>query len=187
MNIKQTLTLHDEIPAFHAGYLLITLVFAALLNVGAIALLIAAHMGLDLVKYHEIHHQSWKKTWIHTLRESLLDVFMLAVALCFGLYLHHSAGVLAFSGVVRMEEVLLRGAGMVIPRMEVMWNALWIFSNVRQHVLSLRPYEGPWRNREVCYLVGLILSVALLLASPLFIDHSTLLTLLREQLVPWKI
>ena len=46
---------HDELPAFHAAYLVLTFLTAALFNFGVFALLIAAHMMLDFVKYREVH------------------------------------------------------------------------------------------------------------------------------------
>ena len=41
---------HDELPAFHAAYLVITVLCAALLSLGAFAALIVAHIALDYVK-----------------------------------------------------------------------------------------------------------------------------------------
>ena len=46
---------HDDIPAFHAAYLVGTFLAAAIFNLGFFLLLIIGHMCLDVVKYRDFH------------------------------------------------------------------------------------------------------------------------------------
>ena len=61
VNLRRILHSHDEYPAFHAGYLVLTFLIAALFNLGMFALLISAHMMLDYIKYTELHQYGHRK------------------------------------------------------------------------------------------------------------------------------
>ena len=179
---------HDSMPAFHAGYLVVTVLIAALLNVGAFALLIAAHAVLDLVKYHEVHRRSWQRTLLSTLRENLLDVFLLSGALLLAVYLHHGEGeIIAISGIVRAETSFLRGILLLIPRVEVLWNCLWIFANFRQHLFQSAEVTGLWRTRELMFGLGTVISLSLIAVAPVVFDSTSVVRILADQLVPWRI
>ena len=70
---------HDDIPAFHAGYLLLTFLAAALFNLGICAIFVCGHMSLDLYKYRDVHHYTWMQTVRATMLESLVDLMLLAL------------------------------------------------------------------------------------------------------------
>lgn len=178
---------HDSLPAFHAAYLVLTLLAAALLNVGAFVILIVAHAGLDLVKYHEVHGRAWPRTLQSTLRESLLDIFLLSGALVLAVYLHHGTGIVAVSGIVRAETSLLRGLLLLLPRLGVLWNTLWVFTNVRYHLLRSPEASGPWTVREQLTLAGAACALLLLAASPSLFGAQNVLQTLTGQLVPWRV
>lgn len=178
---------HDDVPAFHAAYLVLTLLAAALLNVGAFVLLIVAHAGLDLVKYREVHGRAWPRTLASTLRESLLDLFLLSGALVLAVYLHHGTGIIAVSGIVRAETSLLRGLLHLLPRVGVLWNTLWIFTNIRHHLLRSPEATGPWKVREQLYLLGALGALLLLALAPSLFGAENVMTILTGQLVPWDV
>ena len=178
---------HDGIPAFHAAAILLTVIAAALLNTGAFALLIAAHASLDIVKYRDVHRMRWGATLTATFRESLLDLFFLSLALCFALSLHHGQSVFVLSGVVRMEEILLRVLGIGVARLQVLLNGLWVFSNIRQHMTDVRYGTGPWRPLERVLLLGLAGALVFIAAMPLTLASGAFTRVLLEQLVPWRI
>src|SRR3990167_7218691 len=94
-NLSRILHQHDEYPAFHAGYLVLTFLIAALFNLGMFALLIFAHMMLDYIKYTEFHQYGHRKALRAMISESAVDVVLLLVGLVFVVYLHHSAGLIA--------------------------------------------------------------------------------------------
>ena len=178
---------HDDIPAFHAVVIAVTVIAAALFNIGAFLLLIVAHATLDIVKYREVHGMGWRKTLFATFREGLLDLFFLTLALAFALNLHHGERVFALSTAMRVEEVLLRFCGMGLARLEVMVHGIWVFSNVRQHILDLRTGTGRWKLRETVMLLGLIASVAFVASAPLFMEASAVAKVFSQQLIPWRL
>lgn len=178
---------HDDFPAFHVLSIALTLLAAAMLNIGAFIVIIAAHAALDIVKYRELHTFSWAKTLEATLRESLLDIFFLSLALCFTLYLHHGQSVFALSGLVRFEEVFLRLFGIGLARLEVLLHGIWVFSDVRQHVRDVRDATGPWRCTEIVCLCACAASLMFIIVSPLLMGPGEAAKVLGEQLVPWRI
>lgn len=186
-SVRRFACAHDDVPAFHAVSIVLTLLAAALLNVGAFVVLIAAHAGLDLVKYRDVHNMGWGRTLFATFRESLLDLLFLAVALCFSLYLHHGQSVFALSGILRAEEILIRLFGIGLMRLEVLLHGMWVFSNVRQHALDIRAATGSWKRRETLWLCGLILATGFIVSAPFFMGPETVSDVLYEQLVPWRI
>ncbi|MSR86945.1 hypothetical protein EXS70_02110 [Candidatus Peribacteria bacterium] len=178
---------HDDLPAFHAGYIALTLIAAALFNVGLFALLTAAHAGLDIVKYREIHHRSWKRTLLSTFREGLFDILMLTVGLTLSVYLHHdAAGIVALSGMLRIEVSVLRGLILLVPRVEILWHLLGVFVNVKLHLLQSSEACGPWRRIERVNLAGVLLALTLLTLAPILLDPSTVGSVLVDELVPWR-
>lgn len=184
--IRRFADCHDDVPAFHAAVIAITVIAAALFNIGAFLLLIVAHAVLDIVKYRDVHRFRWGRTMMATFREGLLDMFFLALALSFALYLHHGQSIFAISGLVRIEQVFLRFVGMGFARLEVLIHGIWVFSNLRQHMLDLRVGNGPWKRREIFFLFGLIASLAFIACSPFFMDPHAVQAVLADELLPWR-
>lgn len=181
---------HDDLPAFHAGYLVLTVVTAAMLNLGFFVLLIAAHMALDLVKYRELHHLSWARTAEGTLRESLLDCALLAGALACTVYLHHTIGIVAVSGVVRADLTLVRLAGTLLPKISIMERfaamLLHMGTHLRTVVARLGEALSPGEKLELFLLLAFLV---LLLSAPLVLHISTAeyMRHLAVELIPWRI
>lgn len=182
---------HDNLPAFHAGYLVLTLLVAMLLNMGAFGLLILAHMSLDVVKYREVHGYSWKKVLEGTVRESLLDVTLLFVGITFAIYLHHSVvGMASLSGFMRAEVTMVRGVGMLIPKIEILHKFLKIIAHVEQYLAHVHPniHKG-WNSLERLCFVFLAVTVGLLIIAPwiLNLHWGMLQGILLEELIPWRV
>ncbi|ALM09861.1 MAG TPA: hypothetical protein DEB30_01930 [Candidatus Peribacter riflensis] len=181
---------HDDLPAFHAGYLVLTVVFAALLNLGAFALLIAVHVALDLVKYREVHSLSWARTLEGTFRESLLDLLLLSVALTFSVYLHHTIGIVAASGIVRADLTLARFAGVFLPKFEILHRFLVVLLRIGEHLRTIHIRIGQGFSAAEKLQIFLIVStLILLLAAPTILLVSTgdlVLTVVRE-MIPWRL
>ena len=181
---------HDEMPAFHAGYLVVTFLLAALLNLGAFALLIAAHMSLDYVKYSEVHGFSLKKTFQGIFFESLIDLMLLSIALVFGVYLHHYAGLIVFSGLLRAEQTIFRALGTVIPKLEILHHVYVDFTDVKIHMARVpEELKKGWTVTDKVCLTLIILSISLVLMAPMVLDLTSeiYLKILEDQLVPWNI
>lgn len=181
---------HDDLPAFHAGYLVLTVVIAAMLNLGVFVFLIAAHMALDLVKYRELHHLSWARTVEGTLRESLLDCALLAGALACAVYLHHTIGIVAVSGIVRADLTLVRLAGTLLPKVEILERFAAVFLRMGTHLRTvvarlgeaLSPGEKMELFLALAFLVLLFLAPMVLHITPTeYVGH------LAVELIPWRI
>jgi hypothetical protein len=159
---------HDDIPAFHAGYLLCTLLIAALLNIGMFAVLILLHCLLDIIKYRDHHGLSWRKTFEGMARENLVDVTLLCTALAFAMYFHHSAGFLAGAGgVLRAEMSIVRGFFLLIPKFTILHNVLCVLANIQHYYATINPRLGAaLQPVERCYLLCLGVTIMLLAFAP---------------------
>lgn len=180
---------HDELPAFHAAYMVLVLMAAALLNSGVFALLIAAHMSLDVVKYHDVHGFSWPATFRASFRESLTDLALLGFAIVAGVYLHHGSSIAAAGGVYRAEIVIMRALAIVIPRMEILCHVLHVFSGITAHMRAIgKKARLPFKRWERWVFAALGLELALVAMGPwlLHMDLPHYVEMLADNLVPWR-
>lgn len=181
---------HDHSPAFHATYLVVTILIAAMLNLGAFVLLIAAHMTLDVVKYREIHGMRWKLVWRGVVRESLIDLVLLAVGFTSVVYLHHNVGIMAASGLLRSEVTILKGLILVTTKSRILFDVLCVLNALPQHMQTIAVHpKKPWSALE-CFLFGVLGACAVLLfVLPVLLGlpFELLQRALEGQLVPWHI
>jgi len=181
---------HDDLPAFHAGYLVLTLLAAALFNMGAFALLIVAHMTLDYVKYRELHGMSFRSTWEGILRESLVDITLLSVGLVFAVYFHHTGGIAGLSGLMRAEFTIIRALGTVIPKMKILQDFLKVVSHLHHYMAHIHPHfrDAYTAVERACFFFLGIALTLLVLASPILdISMTDYQQVLMEELIPWNL
>lgn len=181
---------HDDIPAFHAGYMVLALLSAGLFNLGAFGLIIVAHMSMDVVKYREYHGYSWKSTWEGVMRESLADVTLLVVGLVFAVYLHHSVGVATVSGLMRAELGIIRTIAMFVPKIKILHHFLKVVAHLRHYMDSIHPRmdEGLSGLDHLCfYFIGMSLFLLLFAAPIMDIEWSLVQMILLEELIPWRL
>jgi hypothetical protein len=179
---------HDELPAFQAGYLVITVIVAAMFNIGAFALLIAAHTALDVVKYREFHGSSWRKTMEGLYRENSIDVLLLLIAMVFSVYLHHTMGLAAVSGVMRGDLVIVRMIGILIPKVEILHDFLNVMAHLGAHLRGAHLRIGlGWSPLDRLCMFLLLSAVILLGMAPsiLSIDPAEYLQYLSHEMIPW--
>lgn len=181
---------HDDLPAFHAAYLVLTMLAAAMFNMGVFALLIVAHMSLDLVKYRELHGMPWRSTVEGIMRESLIDITLLLVGLVFGVYLHHSVGIAGLSGLLRAEVTIIRALGTMIPKMTILHDFLKVISHLNHYMRHVHPHfrDGYTGVERACFFFLGIAFTMLIFAIPIL--NLTVLeyqNILADQLVPWNI
>ena len=181
---------HDDLPAFHAAYLVLTMLAAAMFNMGVFGLLIIAHMSLDLVKYREFHGMSWRATFEGILRESLIDITLLFVGLVFGIYLHHSVGIAGLSGLMRAEVTIIRALGTMIPKMKILHNFLKVMSHLHHYMRHVHPhfrdsYSGV--ERACFFFLGITITLLLLAVPILDLTMLEYQNILADQLIPWNI
>ncbi len=181
---------HDVLPAFHAAFFAVAVLSAALLNLGAFALLVIAHMSLDIVKYRERHGFSWHATLEGVFRESLTDVTLLLVGLVFSVYLHHTIGITSIAGLMRAELSLFRMVAVFIPKIGILHHFLKIVSHLHHYLDHLHPrhLQGLSRWDSVCMaFIGVSIALILFAAPLMGVDIATVAGVLLSELIPWRI
>lgn len=179
---------HDDLPAFHAAYLVLTLLSAALFSLGVFALLIVAHMSLDFVKYREVHKFTLKGTVEGIVRESLVDVVLLFVGLTFAVYFHHTMLIAGVSGLIRAEMTILSAFGMLIPKFTILHHIVEVTVHVGHYIRHPHPRIGKgWSWGEKALFITCIGSVLLLLvAGPATgAGHAHVISIMVEELAGW--
>ena len=187
VHFRQFAHYHDDIPAFHAVYLVLTLAAAAFFNLGTFALLIAIHMVLDVVKYREHLGYSWELTFEGTVRESLVDVTLLLVGLVFAVYLHHSVAFVGLSGALRAELTLIRLFGTLLPKMKIVHNFLKVIAHIRHYLDHAHPHlRTGWSSIDKFCFGSIAVCVMLLFMSPMMlnVDPEQISSIFREEIVP---
>ena len=190
-NLRHFAHTHDDLPAFHAAYLVLTFLIAAMFNMGAFGLLIIAHISLDIVKYREVHRYSWRMVMEGVLRESLFDLVLFFLGFTFAVYLHHSlSGIATLSGYARAEVTLVRAFATFIPKLDILHHFLTIISHVRHYLYAVHSHIGcPWSAMEYLCFFSIVLSVILLFSAPalLHLNIETIERIVLEELIPWHI
>ena len=181
---------HDDIPAFHAAYLVLTFLAAAMFNVGAFGLLIIFHMCLDIVKYREIHNLSWRGTLKGVAHESLVDVTLFMLALLISVYFHHSVGLVSVSGLLHAELSIFRALGTMIPKAIILEHFLKVVSHIHHYMEQVHPGMrlNRWKPIDKVYIVFTTLSLALLVGAPYImnVDGEVIRLIVFSELVPWN-
>jgi hypothetical protein len=190
-NIKNFAAVHDDLPAFHAAYVILALLLAAMVSIGMFGVLIALHMALDVVKYRSVHACSWRRTAEGVFRESLTDITLFLLALTFGVYLHHSiSGIASLGGIHRAELTLLRAAGTVAPKFGILDHVLQIFFHVELYLAAVHSRLGKRFTsiERLCVLAsGTTLFFLVVAPYSLAITSEHFATILADQLVPWSL
>ncbi len=127
---------HDDIPAFHAAYLVTTFLVAAVFSLGYFAILIALHMMLDFVKYRDFFHYSIPMTIKAMILESIVDVAFFSVSLTFGVYLSHDLALSMVSGVFRSSLTLVEAFGTILPKIYIVEHMLVVAVSVQQYLYT---------------------------------------------------
>lgn len=127
---------HDDIPAFHAAYLVGTFLVAAIFSLGYFALLILLHMMLDFVKYRDYFHYSIPMTLKAMFLESVVDLAFFFVSLTFGVYLSHDLALSLASGVFRSSLTILEAFGTILPKIYILEHLMVIAVSVQQYLYS---------------------------------------------------
>ncbi len=130
---------HDDIPAFHAAYLVGTLLVAAIFHLGFFAILIVMHMCLDYVKYRDYFRYDLRTTFKAMMLESLVDIACFMVALTFSVYLSTSYLLVATSGFLRSGLTVLRAFGTILPKIHILESVVLKFANMHAYLYTPHP------------------------------------------------
>ena len=181
---------HDNIPAFHAVYLVLVLMAAMLFNLGVFGVLILIHMSLDIVKYRDVHKFSWGNTFKAMAHENLIDVTLFFVALVFSVYFHHSVGMIGISGLLRAELTIMHLFGTVVPKFIILEDFLKVISHLHHYLEQIHPdFHKGWTRLDKIYLSFIGTAVLLLIMAPniMHVDPSVVQWVVLWELVPWNI
>lgn len=182
---------HDNLPAFHAAYLVLTFLAAAMLNIGFFAVIILGHMALDVFKYREVHSLNWKRTLEGAARESIVDVTLLLFGLVIAVYLHPSlTGLAGIKGMMLAELTVARAIGVMTPKLKILFELLKILSDIDHYLMRLHPRFG--KNLSVIEYVcsfSICISLGMLIIAPilLMLSNQQYGMILLSELTPWKI
>lgn len=178
---------HDDIPAFHAAYLVATFLAAAVFNLGFFLILIVGHMTLDFFKYREVHGFSLGRTFKAMVLESITDLAFFLLALTFAVYLSHTYLLAAVSGLLRSELTILEALGTLLPKVQIFEHIAGVAFGVHNYLHAVNPgVSGPLSRMQKASLVLAVLC-ALLLAGSFFAFHgneATLLAAYGRELIP---
>ena len=130
---------HDDIPAFHAAYLVGTFLAASVLHLGFFAILIAAHMCLDYVKYRDYFHFDLRLTFKAMALESCVDIALFLIALTFSVYLSNSFMLAATSGLMRSGLTVLKAVGTILPKIRILEQSLLVALNLHTYLYTPHP------------------------------------------------
>lgn len=180
---------HDDLPAFHAAYLVLTFLAAALFNLGFFAVLILLHMALDVFKYHDVHKLSWARTIEGVVRESLIDVSLLLMGLVVTVYLHPSLALYTgIKGMMLAEITLIRAVGVLAPKLKILYDFLNIVAQVDYYLHRKHPQMNkPASIVEYVSLFSMFISLGLLFIAPaaLGMHAGQYLGILLQEMIPW--
>lgn len=189
LSLRRFAPAYEDLPAFHAAYFMLVLVFAGLCNLGFFACLILLHIILDYVKYRMKRGYGIGKALQGMMRESLLDVSLFFLALSTSVYLHPLVLGSGYSDAQEMQITLMRALALLLPKLTILHHTLRIAFNLPGYMSHIHPHIGKSFTliNHMCISV-LGIAVILLLASPVLLHVSgvTLQEILREQLLPWS-
>lgn len=178
---------HDDVPAFHAAYLVATFLAAAVLNLGFFLILIACHMSLDFVKYREVHGYGYRMTLSAMILESIGDFALLLMGLTVAVYLDHTFLLAAASGLVRSELTIIRAVGLVFPKVVILEHFVTILVSIRSYMdTEVRGLHGSISRFQLWAFRMCGLCLALLACSIFFYrgHELDLLGVILHQLIP---
>lgn len=178
---------HDDVPAFHATFLVATFLAAAILNLGFFLILIVLHMILDFVKYRDVFHYGYKMTFKAMILESISDIALFLMGLTVAVYFSHTFMLAAAGGLVRSELTVLKALGTLIPKIVIFEHMVTIAVSVRSYldteVLGLHGAFTRlqiWSIRSSCFCLILLALAVVLYAQ----NEADLLSVLQHELIP---
>lgn len=176
---------HDDIPAFHAAYLVSTILIAAIFSLGWFAILIMLHMVLDYVKYRDYFRYGIALTIKAVILESIIDIALFFMSLTFAVYLSTELALSMFSGLSRSGLTIARALGTIIPKIQIAEHLITVMVNIHLYLYTPHPdIRRPLSQAHRYSLLTILLCISLLLASFTVFraSHSDLLLVLSREL-----
>lgn len=182
---------YEDLPAFHAAYFMLTLIFAGIFNLGFFAALIVLHIALDFIKYKIYLKYTFARSLHLVIRESLVDVALFFLAVAATVYLHPTLPyIAAFTGGAETRMTIIRGLLVLLPKLTILHHTLRIIFRLPEYLKTptLRT-KRRWTTAERIFLIVLLIALAALALAPetLHATVTELQTMIQSQLVPWNI
>src|SRR3989344_2381172 len=177
---------HDEWPMFRIWFSISTIAASIILNLGVFVLLVTLHMTLDIIKYRTKHRLAWHWVGVETLRESLMDIFFIALGLLFALAFHHAVAIGGLGKLAEMEILLLNLILRVGPRIKLAEHFLEIILYWKHHFEKQIIPHAPLSKSEK----GLCLATAIIALGIVTTPYTTPVTwqqigaTMRRELTP---
>lgn len=149
---------HDTLPWFRLWFTVATVTASIVFNLGIFALLVCAHMGLDVIKYRTLFRLRWHFVLVETVRESLVDIFFIALGILLALAFHHAFAIGGLGRLPELEVLLLNMLLRVGPRLKIAEHLLEIITYWRHHFAEqVQPGKSLTRGeRGLCIATGMV-------------------------------
>jgi hypothetical protein len=176
----------DTIPALRAGHIALIVLAAALLNVGAFAVLILGHMCLDVIKYRD-GKTGWGGAFRRTWHANIVDVALLVISFTIALYFHHTGGIIVISGIVRADVLLLQALVVFLPKAKILYRTLHSIQVMQSRMTNSFPLQ--WTPGRAFATAAIAVCVLLLIVAPIVlkIQSGSLVGFVERELVPWHL
>jgi len=177
---------HDTWPMFRIWFSVSTVAASIILNLGVFVLLVALHMALDSIKYRTKHKLAWHWVGVETLRESLMDIFFIALGLLFAIAFHHAVAIGGLGKLAEMEILLLNLVLRVGPRIKLAEHFLEIILYWKHHFEKQITPHAPLSKSEK----GLCIAIAIIAIGIITTPYTTPVTwqqigaTMRRELTP---
>ena len=145
---------HDEWPMFRIWFSVTTVIASIVLNLGVFTLLVALHMALDVIKYRTKHRLTWYWVLTETLRESLVDIFFIALGLLLAIAFHHAIAIGGLGKLAELEVLLLNLILRVGPRIKIAEHLLEVVLYWKHHFEEQFSPRAPLSRTEKGFLLS---------------------------------
>lgn len=171
-----------KLPAFHAAYLMLSVIAAAMFPLGFFALLIAIHMALDFYKCRNTKA---------VFRESLMDLTLLSLAFTACVYLSQELSMIAvLTGPARTYVTLMRGFAVLLAKLTILHHSLRILFHLETYLHTRHAgLHARWSTTETLCLVIVVIAVLSISFAPAILPMGAgdLRDVLIRQVRPWKV
>ena len=174
-----------QMPAFQAGLFVMAAVLASMCNFGLFALLLVARMTLDAVLWRASTKMTREQAVVGTLRANLLDLMLLVVGLNLVVFAAAAPSFIAHSAVDLALWTILLGLALLISKLTIFIG--FVRSLTSPHLSKTK--RGILTVAEMIFVFVIVAGLLLLTASPRIVEGGarTVLTILRRQIIPWRL
>lgn len=190
MSFRTLILEHDDLPAFRAGFIVLSFLAAAMFPFGLFALLIVAHMAMDFVKYREVHGFTWRQTLRGTARENVDDLSYLMFGLIVAILSRPQVYIANLEWFFQGKQVLVAAGVILLSKLIILTHFLSVILHPVQHNKATSYATSPrWRMSEQMYASLFLVLLLFLLIAPriLALDEPQFHKVLLHQMVPWKV